>query len=803
MAEIKRPQSYIEAIQQGGIPDLPTSPTIIVGKKTEEGSPSLLGGLAALGATVIGASTLGRLPGVRNFFKTTVPKVKITQPYTPVKATMATENLPTATGQAQELINTSRALTIPKSKYNKVADIPFTQGKGYTAHELDNPLVGHASYDRVLEAPFEKAPAKDWIKWLSEADSGQLKVPSGTLAGVSRQVQKEELADLNLLIQQGKEIKGGFLKSAMDEGLDIDRELILKMIKSSPLNNIKPVVKVAPGNLSEDVSSIINDLRPIQNKLSAELKVPAGTLPEVKKSLGEIEDAYSVIKSQLSDMTRKGLTSGSPIGSSDIKSVQDALLAIGRADPELAPVAQNALVKFNKVTGVYNNQASPIAQEGFYTNLDKLVGLPKHKQAMNGKYDILGVENFTEKVFIYDNKIPKVRQDRFKYVGQSPHFVPNKELFFVRYDDLPNPKLGGRHIRVSEAQSDLHQPATSAMQSIREDYFINKVNTFNSSGTLDIYKKQLDELREQIRPYMELGRGSIGLTKQEAQNFNRLKYKINQLEKSALTAIVDKGSIQSTTYGPLGNSFNDYMIKDLLRTMAKRNINHISIVPAPMNGNIKGFDPEKFGNEMNYGLMNGKKMTAEVKKVKEAYMPDTTGMTREQIRGVRKIPAEYEKTGRMIPSNQYSVLNESLNRIAKQYGAKFELQPMPKSNPNKPFKVIQVFRYKEDSSYRKAIESGRAHYTKKRGKEYIYEDHMAAADTPEQAETIAKAFESSSNTRGKIMIKELSPDSPQNYEMVPTLSASSEVLKKFLLPFKAYMHEGGFVDKTNIFKSII
>lgn len=802
MSELINPNRFVDSIIKGSAAPVEKDPVII---STGDESPSAMGGLAALGATIIGATAIGRkIPAIRNFFKPQ-PVSKITNPMVQTTKPAMTGNVPTATGQAQELVTTSRELTIPKSKYNQVADIPFTQGKGYTAHEFDNPLVGHASYDRILEAPFEKAPAKDWITWLSEANSGQLKVPSGTLAGVSRQVQKEELEDLNLLVQQGKEIKGGFLKSAMDQGLDIDRDTLLKLVKNSPLNSIKPIVKVVPGSLAEDVSSIINDLRPVYNKLTAELKVPAGTLPEAKKSLSEIEDAYAVIKSQISDIAGKGLTSGSPIGVSDIKAVQDALLSIGRADSELAPVVQNALMKFNKVTGIYNNRAAPIAQEGFYSNIGKISGLPEHKQAGSGIYDILGGENFTEKVFMFDNKIPNVRSDRFSYVGQRPHFLRDngKELFFVRYDDLPNLKLGGRHIRISEAQSDLYAPSVSSIKDRRENFFKNRVNPFNTQGTLDIYKKEINDLKKQLQPYTEVGRGVAGLTKQQVQDFNRLTYKMKELEKSALHSMLIKGDIESTTYGPLTNSFNDYIVKDLLRTMAKRNINHISVVPSAMNSNIKNFKPEKFGNEMNYGLMNGKKMAAEVKKVKEAYMPDTTGMTPEQIRGVRKIPAEYEKTGRMIPSNQYSVLNESLNRIAKQYGAKFELQPMPKSNPNKPFKVIQIFNSGNNSDYKKAVESGRAHYTRKEKRNYIYEDHMAAADTQEQAELIARSFGSRGSARGDIIVKELSPDSPQNYEMVPTLSATSEVLKKFLLPFKAYMQEGGFVDKTNIFKSII
>jgi hypothetical protein len=39
--------------------------------------------------------------------------------------------------------------------------------------------------------------------------------------------------------------------------------------------------------------------------------------------------------------------------------------------------------------------------------------------------------------------------------------------------------------------------------------------------------------------------------------------------------------------------------------------------------------------------------------------------------------------------------------------------------------------------------------------------------------------------------------------MVPTLIADSATLKKFLLPMKAYMYEGGFVDQKNIFTSLL
>jgi hypothetical protein len=791
MTELVNPNKYIDSILKGSAAPVEKQPQIIV---SDDESPSAIGGLVALGASVIGATALGRrIPAIRNLF-TRDPVPATIKPIIEVSKPTVTGNLPTATGQASELITQSRALTIPKSKYNEVADIPFTQGKGYNPLG-ENALIGHASYDRLLEAPFEKAPAKEWIKWLSDADSGQLRVTGGPLAGVSRQVQKEELADLNLLNMRGKEVEGGFLKLADEEGLEIDRNTLLNFVRNSPLNKIKSITKFAPGSAVEDFSGLVNQLKPIEKTLES-----LGT-----GASQEAIDSFALIRSNLNDFTRKGITSREGLSQQNLQEIQRAIVQLGTDHPELSEQTGKFLVNFNRITGTYNNRVNGLDTSNIKNIQIKDNGLPRHKQALSGQYDILGGENFTEKVYVFDGKIPNVLDDSFKFVGADGHYGinPNKELFFIRYDDLPNLKLGGRHLRVSEAQSDLNAAATSSNPEKREMFFKNRINPFNTSGAFEIYKKQMNEIKDKIRPFSEVGRGSAAFTKQQVQDLNRYNYELKQLEKSALRSILDKGNLDSTTYAPLAGSYNDYMIKDLLRTMAKRNINHISIVPAAMNQNVKGFTATKFGNEMNYGLMNGKKMSAEVKKIRDAYMPNTTGMTQEQRRGVRKVPAQYEKTGRMIPSSQYSILNESLNKIAKEYGAKFELQPMPKSNPNKEYKVVQIFNSDRDENYARAVREGRAHYTAKRKNSYLYEDHLAAADTEEQANLILKAFSQRGTQAGVLKIDRLSPDSPKNYEMVPTLTATNDVLKKFMLPFKAYMYEGGFVDKTNIFKSIL
>ena len=148
-------------------------------------------------------------------------------------------------------------------------------------------------------------------------------------------------------------------------------------------------------------------------------------------------------------------------------------------------------------------------------------------------------------------------------------------------------------------------------------------------------------------------------------------------------------------------------------------------------------------------------------------------------------------------------MNESLRKQANQYGAKFELFPMPKSNPLKQFKVIDEISTSDSSSYRMAVESDRAIYNRKIDNDYIFDNHVGAANTQAEAEKILKAYAGAGGGKGNLVVKQMGPDDPANYEMVPTLIADSNVLKKFLLPQKAYMNMGGLVDTTNIFRSIL
>jgi hypothetical protein len=157
-------------------------------------------------------------------------------------------------------------------------------------------------------------------------------------------------------------------------------------------------------------------------------------------------------------------------------------------------------------------------------------------------------------------------------------------------------------------------------------------------------------------------------------------------------ALVRSSQIDGTTAGPLYRSFPDYAIKNILRSMAERRINAVSIVPAAMNKSIKMSNYRKIGDDVNYGRMNGKATTLVEGKPKE--------------------------------SGDLAVNVKVLKNIAKQYGAKFEMFPMPKSNPQKRFKVIEDIPLKEEKKI--LYDQGRVHSNRLVDGYPTYENHLGA-----------------------------------------------------------------------------
>jgi hypothetical protein len=748
--------NFIDQIKQGSSPIPKQDTTVVVNDDTE---PSAVGGLAALGATVIGATALGRrIPGIKSFLRPFGKTPKTNTTYTPNKAVEEIGDIPTATGQSSELILApgKELATVGRSRIGEVQNIPFTQGKGY---KDVNPLVGSSTFDRVMEAPFEKGTAKQWTDWLTKANRADLKVSTGPLAGVSRRVTPDELEELNLIKfdKQGKGVDG-FLKVMDDQNIPIDRDTLLSMVRNSPINSLQTLRFGVRGDPEAEMLDVFTQFKTASNKIPNKTtltdELSGDILSDLRMIVNNLENQQGVI------------------GSSNYTAVQDKLIKLGR-EVDNPQDFSGILQSFNKTVGDYNKYGKQI-------DLPAPLRFRKDKRPDSGyfpayksqtSYALQGGENYTEDVVYFAKAVPNVQGGRFKQIDGA-HFVDN-EIGFIRYDDLPNPKLGSRHLRVSEAQTDVHSPQFSSDRSTRENYFSSKKNPFNTDGAVKILKKQRDELLEKRAPYEELGRGIAGLTKSQRQELARVNYEIAQLEKSGMSKLLQGSQIDATTAAPLSKSWPDYVAKSMLRTMAERNINALSIVPSSMNKGIKmPGGTSKLGDEINYGLMDGKAV------IRDA-------------------------NGRLKKTSQLATMVAPLKKLANQYGAKFEIAPMPKSNPDKPFKLIKEVTMKGSDD---VVRLGRKHYNKKIGDQYIFEDHIGAARTLDEAEDLLKIREKDSfGESGSIryVIKEIGPENPDLYEMVPTFIASDDVLKKFLLPMKAYMNVGGFVDKTNIFKGLL
>ena len=748
--------NFIDQIKQGSSPIPKQDNTVIV---NDDSDPSAVGGLAALGATVIGATALGRrIPGIKSFLRPFGKTPKTNTTYTPNKAVEEIGDIPTATGQSSELILApgKELAKVGRSRIGEVQNIPFTQGKGYRD---TNPLVGSSTFDRVMEAPFEKGTAKQWTDWLTKANRADLKVSTGPLAGVSRRVTPDELEELNLIKfdKQGKGVDG-FLKVMDDQNIPIDRDTLLSMVRNSPINNLQTLRFGVRGDPEAEMLDVFTQFKTASNK------IPNKTTLTDELS-GDISSDLRMIVNNLEN--QQGV-----IGSSNYTAVQDKLIKLGR-EVDNPQDFSGILQSFNKSVGDYNKYGKTIelpAPIKFRRDKSRSSGyFPAYKSQTS--YAVQAGENYTEDVVYFAKAVPNVKGGRFKNID-SPHYVDN-EIGFIRYDDLPNPKLGSRHLRVSEAQTDVHSPQFSSNQTTRESYFSSKKNPFNTDGAVKILKKQRDELLEKRAPYEELGRGIAGLTRSQRQELARVNYEIGQLEKSGVSKLLQGSQIEETTAAPLSKSWPDYVAKSMLRTMAERNINALSIVPSSMNKGIKmPGGTSKLGDEINYGLMDGKAV------IRDA-------------------------NGRLKKTSQLATMVAPLKKLANQYGAKFEIAPMPKSNPDKPFKLIKEVTMKGSDD---VVRLGRKHYNKKIGDQYIFEDHIGAARTLDEAEDLLKIREKDSfGESGSIryVIKEIGAENPDLYEMVPTFIASDDVLKKFLLPMKAYMYQGGFVDKTNIFKGLL
>ena len=93
-----------------------------------------------------------------------------------------------------------------------------------------------------------------------------------------------------------------------------------------------------------------------------------------------------------------------------------------------------------------------------------------------------------------------------------------------------------------------------------------------SEINIKLLQTQRQGIINQLAPYQELGRGRMGLTRTQTQQASKLKYQLDELDRTALSSLVKQGSVDSTTGGPFSRSYNDMVVKNLWWARHEKNI---------------------------------------------------------------------------------------------------------------------------------------------------------------------------------------------------------------------------------------
>jgi hypothetical protein len=188
--------------------------------------------------------------------------------------------------------------------------------------------------------------------------------------------------------------------------------------------------------------------------------------------------------------------------------------------------------------------------------------------------------------------------------------------------------------------------------------------------------------------------------------------------------------------------YTDFALKTIIKKSAEDGPHQwVSVVPVNLITRQNGAVP---GNELVYGYANGK--------------------------GVGK--------------QGESITAELMRKLAKQYNSEVKTMQVSKSNPNKPYKILENI---EVNRYDRARDpTGRV--PQKLLETFKNTHHKAAFATDEAAKDYVE------RNGGKIVY--IDKDNPELYDLMFALKIVPDMLNK---PMKLYKHEGGLIE--DIFKT--
>jgi hypothetical protein len=356
----------------------------------------------------------------------------------------------------------------------------------------------------------------------------------------------------------------------------------------------------------------------------------------------------------------------------------------------------------------------------------------QHNSSEVGQYKLPGETNPIEMVWYYPEKIATNR-------SSSSHFrIPDvktsgesQPLVHAMYGTRFTPK-GEKVLSINEIQADVQQ---SVFEQVKEEGK-KRINPFNKEAQVGLLIKPKEQVKEKINAILKKG---MYRTEEEGNQLNKLLQEDTIMRKG----ITPQNETSGADYLPMFDTkqYTDYAVKTIARRAAEQGNQYVSVVPVNYISRGKGAIP---GNELVYGYANGK--------------------------GVAK------KGEAIVP--------ESMRKLANQYRTEAKTIQVSKSDPESPFKVVQVKKVKRFDKNPDKFDNA------KELEEFKVNHHVAAFKNEQDA----KAFLSGYGEGGKIEF--IPKDSPELYDLMYALRVTPDMANK---PFKLYKHAGGLIE--DIFKA--
>jgi len=313
----------------------------------------------------------------------------------------------------------------------------------------------------------------------------------------------------------------------------------------------------------------------------------------------------------------------------------DAVQRLIRARDKLPIDDLNDRKLFNTIIGEISEGVKPF----------RSINKPKY---YNNDQTLMGGDNYRETVFYLDEAVKGNRAplDAAKYGMGGSHFgglgpVKN-EIFHVRFDTRFTPE-GKKVLTIHQIQADRGQKIAKNLSRDKQLDGINRRNPFQKDIEESMFLKNQEKLQKELAA-SELT-GDPAKIYRAADNLSRNTKKITAAAKAKFDYLPM----------PEAGDYNDHALKYLMQLGAKEGADYVAVLPFDML-NYKASSQGFHGNERAYGYASGK--------------------------GINK------KGKALIP--------ELMKKAARFYDSKAGQIKISRSDPKKPYKLIdsEVYSYR-------------------------------------------------------------------------------------------------------------